>query len=48
MIFRDRDEDVSEADLYGATARWSAFVSPADQDYRQRVEAAPSAPRSRL
>jgi hypothetical protein len=38
VIFRDRDEDVSEADLYGATARWSAFVSPADQGYRDRVE----------
>ncbi len=38
VIFRDRDEDVSEADLYGAVARWSAFVSPADQGYRDRVE----------
>lgn len=38
VIFRDRDEDVSEADLYGAEARWTCFVSPSDQGYQQRVE----------
>lgn len=31
VIFCDRDEDVTEAELYGAEARWTAFVSPADQ-----------------
>ena len=39
VIFRDRDEDVSEAELFGAEARWTCFVSPADQGYRERVEA---------
>ena len=38
VIFRDRDEDVNEADLYGAVARWTAFVSPADQGYQQRTD----------
>ena len=38
-IFRDPDEDVSEADLYGATARWSAFVSAADQGTATAFEA---------
>jgi hypothetical protein len=38
VIFRDRDEVVTEAELYGAEARWTAFVSPTDQGYRERVE----------
>ena len=33
-----REGDVPEGDLFGADGRWQVYVTPADQNYQQRVE----------